>query len=248
MHNHARYLVIGDHASTLEVCRENGLIHAVLLKALGIFLLGAVAREVEEEHVARTSVTNEPVQGSSNVGAGRVLMPTVVHENSNVGIFESEAPKQGAHGHHICVATTQLCTSPNVVDANKDRSLSPCQPSGLTCWRGVCRRCTPTAPRLAWGRTARDGGDVFSSTHAAIRSRLGTRRTARSGNDLENASTSVTLDGNWRWLPWGMLRWISWWLLVWVGWWLLLWISRWLVLWKRRWLLLWIRIRLLWRF
>jgi hypothetical protein len=46
-------LIIGYHSSTLEVNRDDCLIHPILFISIWIFLLSSVAREMKEKSIAR---------------------------------------------------------------------------------------------------------------------------------------------------------------------------------------------------
>mmetsp|Transcript_86670 Transcript_86670/g.248649 ORF Transcript_86670/g.248649 Transcript_86670/m.248649 type:complete len:271 (-) Transcript_86670:75-887(-) len=125
LHHDVAYLIVCHHASTLEVGGQDRLVHAVLLEAVGVLLLSAVAREVEEQHVAGLHSFDEPVERLRDVGAGGHATRVVVREDLHVVRTPAVClHKQALHVVHVVDAAAQLRLSAEVVDADEHR-LSP---------------------------------------------------------------------------------------------------------------------------
>mmetsp|Transcript_768 Transcript_768/g.2122 ORF Transcript_768/g.2122 Transcript_768/m.2122 type:complete len:209 (-) Transcript_768:751-1377(-) len=69
---HDVQLVVRDLPDAIDVAGDDRLVHAILLRKVGVCLLSTMATEVEKEHVARVCVLREPLACARDVGLGRV--------------------------------------------------------------------------------------------------------------------------------------------------------------------------------
>mmetsp|Transcript_11779 Transcript_11779/g.24426 ORF Transcript_11779/g.24426 Transcript_11779/m.24426 type:complete len:440 (-) Transcript_11779:339-1658(-) len=128
-HDEVEYLVVHNHACMVEVSRAYGLVVPVLFAVARVLLLSSVAGVVEEEHIARPHVLDQPLEAPHDVVPRGLKLPVwaVVRQDQHRirRPWKAVHPRQNtAHAVHVIDATPQFCRCSEVVDANKQGLLS----------------------------------------------------------------------------------------------------------------------------
>mmetsp|Transcript_134244 Transcript_134244/g.326238 ORF Transcript_134244/g.326238 Transcript_134244/m.326238 type:complete len:312 (+) Transcript_134244:647-1582(+) len=123
------YFVVHNHACVVEVSGAYGFVVPVLFAVARVLLLGSVAGVVEEEHIARLHVLDQPLEAPHDVVPRGLKLPVgiVVRQDQHRirRPWKAVHPRQNtAHAVHVIDATPQFCRCSGVVDANKQGLLS----------------------------------------------------------------------------------------------------------------------------
>mmetsp|Transcript_64331 Transcript_64331/g.158301 ORF Transcript_64331/g.158301 Transcript_64331/m.158301 type:complete len:511 (+) Transcript_64331:75-1607(+) len=125
-------VVVEDLAGGGEVDGDHGFVVAVRLVPADVDLLPAVAREVQEERVARDRALDQPIESIPDVGLGGHDAPAVVHQHPAArGVHAVPVVLRELHHlAHVVVAAIELPPSALVVDAD-EQGLGAARVGGL---------------------------------------------------------------------------------------------------------------------
>eukprot|EP00405_Crypthecodinium_cohnii_P034481 CAMPEP_0206525628 /NCGR_PEP_ID=MMETSP0325_2-20121206/143_1 /ASSEMBLY_ACC=CAM_ASM_000347 /TAXON_ID=2866 /ORGANISM="Crypthecodinium cohnii, Strain Seligo" /LENGTH=130 /DNA_ID=CAMNT_0054020437 /DNA_START=398 /DNA_END=790 /DNA_ORIENTATION=- len=90
-------LIIDNLPCTLEVARNQSVIHAALFVPVGVFDAAAMATVVEEEDVASLGLGCEPSQSGQDVRLRRHNVRAIVPQSADLTVLEAHALLEDAH-------------------------------------------------------------------------------------------------------------------------------------------------------